>query len=167
MFLGLALVYFILGQAIMAKYENFPYAQTHLLASVSKTKNTPPENLQKSTKVEKIRLGVSLDHNKQISQEKQTFSKTENQILLEAHVSNPLPNEEISCYFYYLGNDELSRPILVGSETTTFLAEKHQQENLIFKLHSPGNQWQLDGKFKAIISIPSAGIKQEETFSIL
>ena len=161
-FLGVALSYFILGQAVIASYEVFPFAKACICNS--KSKKIQPEN-EKQTKLDKITIGVFADPKKEIIEEKDTFSSRDSQINLKIGFLESGTGEEVSCYFYYMGNEEFSKPFLVGSEKN--ITKGVPQETLNFKLQSTGNEWQLKGDFRAIISIPSSDIKEERNFSIL
>jgi hypothetical protein len=161
LFLGCALIYFILGQAMVAKYEVYPFAKACIFNS--QKKNDQQQDWQ--AKISQITTGTPANQKNTTIEEKAHFSKTDSQINVKVDFFESSPDQEATCYFYYMGNNEFSKPFLVGTDKK--ITKGTPEETLVFELHSTGNQWQLEGDFRAIISIPSSGIKQERNFSVL
>lgn len=167
LFLGGALIYFFLGLSVSSFYEYTPSIQTHVvpMAKLQK-KNLLLENSREKMRFEKIELRTELDAQQKMTNPKDEFSKTDKKIFLSAEIATPIANEEVECVFYYLGEQASQKPFEVGKKTTKLAKTSNETETVSFELSSPGNEWQLEGNFKAVVRIPSLGVETERLFSI-
>ena len=164
LFLCGALIFFILGLASTTYSEYFPYVQTSLLSGAAKQLSS--NDRANPMSIDEILIGNGKDtaNNDQGELE---FSKEDNKIFLSAKIKNPLAKKLVSCNFYYLGSEENSKPFLVSNETVVIESFSGSEQIVTFTLSSPGSQWQLEGNFKAIISLPDSDSKAEMDFKIL
>lgn len=162
LFLSGALVYYIVAQGLMVKTEYFP---TTIFAPVASGINAQEEELASDYQAEfgEVALGATLNTNKRIDDPRNSFSQNTETIFLSVELIYPSKGTEIQGQFYYYGQQD-SDPVLLSDSSVT-LADR-SQDVVYFTLPRPGNQWQLKGKFKAMIILPSSGTKQEIDFTI-
>ncbi len=163
LFLCGALMYYIVAQGAMIQAEYFP--TTIFAPVVLTTQKAEDSNSENSfpTEIGEMSLGTELNEQQRIDKTNKHFSNKAEIIHLSVELINPNKGTEIQGFFYYY-KSKISEPVLLGSSSATLL--DRSQDIVLFSLPRPGSQWQLRGTFKAIVLIPSSGIKKDIDFTI-
>jgi len=163
LFLCGALMYYIVAQGAMIHTEYFPTTIFAPVALHTQTIEISKADDLFPTEVGEMSLGTELNDQQRIDKMTKHFSSKTETIYLSVELINPNKGAEIQGFFYYYERKN-SEPVLLSS-SSVILADR-SQDIVFFSLPRPGSQWQLRGAFKAIILIPSSGIKEDIDFTI-
>ena len=147
----------------MTQTEYFPTTVFAPVAFSTQKAEAQKSNNLFPIEVGEMSLGTELNDQKRIDKTSKHFSNKTETIYLSVELINPSKGDEIHGFFYYYEREN-SEPVLLSSASAT-LADR-SQDVVFFSFPRPGNQWQLRGTFKAIVLIPSSGIKEHIDFTI-